>query len=46
MVVDATGAYVLFGQHIPSSWIWRRLTKKDVAPSPQDERADLTTRQH
>jgi hypothetical protein len=45
MVVDATGAYVLFDQHVPSSWIWRRLTKKDVASSPQNDRAGVTTRQ-
>jgi Trk K+ transport system NAD-binding subunit len=44
MVVDSTGAYVLFGQHIPSSWVWRRLTKKDLPSSPQDDRADVTVR--
>ena len=45
MVVDATGAYVLFDQHIPSSWIWRRLTKKELPPSAQRDRADVVTRQ-
>ncbi|MFT3804326.1 MAG: potassium channel family protein [Burkholderiaceae bacterium] len=30
MVVDSTAAYVLFDQHIPASWIWRKLSGKDV----------------
>jgi voltage-gated potassium channel len=25
LVVDSTAAYVLFDQHIPSSWVWRKL---------------------
>jgi Trk K+ transport system NAD-binding subunit len=28
LVVDSTGAYVLFDQHIPSSWVWRKLSRK------------------
>ena len=32
MVVDSTAAYVLFDQRIPSSWVWRRLSRKDVDP--------------
>jgi voltage-gated potassium channel len=28
MVVDSTAAYVLFDQHIPSSWVWRKLSRK------------------
>ena len=39
MVVDSTGAYVLFDQHIPSSWIWRKLSRKNLTPSTQDDRA-------
>ena len=30
-VVDSTAAYVLFDQHIPSSWIWRKLSRKQVS---------------
>ena len=29
MVVDSTAAYVLFDQHIPSSWVWRKLSRKN-----------------
>jgi voltage-gated potassium channel len=29
LVVDSTAAYVLFDQHIPESWVWRKLTRKD-----------------
>jgi voltage-gated potassium channel len=32
MVVDATGAYVLTGRRIPSSWMWRKLSGKDPTP--------------
>ena len=44
MVIDATGAYVLFDQHIPSSWIWRRLSRDASAPRSPDERAGVPTR--
>ena len=27
-LLDATAEYVLFDRHIPSSWVWRRLTRK------------------
>jgi Trk K+ transport system NAD-binding subunit len=27
-LLDATAEYVLYDRHIPSSWIWRRLTRK------------------
>ena len=33
LVVDSTGAYVLFDQHIPSSWVWRKLSRKSSTPS-------------
>jgi Trk K+ transport system NAD-binding subunit len=33
MVVDATMEYVVFGRHVPSSWIWRRLTPRGALPS-------------
>jgi voltage-gated potassium channel len=32
MVVDSTAAYVLFDQHVPSSWVWRKLTRTPPAP--------------
>jgi Trk K+ transport system NAD-binding subunit len=44
LVVDSTGAYVLFDQHIPSSWLWRKLTGKSLTPSTLDDREDMTTR--
>jgi voltage-gated potassium channel len=29
LLVDSTAAYVLFDQHIPASWVWRKLSGKD-----------------
>ena len=43
LVVDSTGAYVLFDQHIPSSWIWRKLSRKNPTPSTLDDRGSMTT---
>jgi Trk K+ transport system NAD-binding subunit len=43
MVVDSTGAYVLFDQHIPSSWLWRKLSRKNRASSTLDDRSDMTS---
>jgi Trk K+ transport system NAD-binding subunit len=34
MVVDASSAYVLFGQRIPASWVWRKLSRKVTMPTP------------
>lgn len=34
-VVDSTAAYVLFDEHIPSSWIWRTLSRK-ASSAPGD----------
>ena len=31
LVVESTGAYVLFDQHITSSWVWRKLSRKNHA---------------
>ena len=28
LLVDATREYVLHGRHVPSSWIWRRITRR------------------
>jgi voltage-gated potassium channel len=44
MVVDSTGAYVLFDQHIPSSWVWRKLSRKHSTPSTLDDREGVTSR--
>ncbi|MFP5282504.1 MAG: potassium channel family protein [Actinomycetes bacterium] len=43
LVVDATAAYVLFDQHIPSSWVWRKLSRKDSAPSVPDKRERVSS---
>jgi Trk K+ transport system NAD-binding subunit len=37
LVVESTGAYVLFDQHIPSSWVWRKLSRKNPTPSTFDD---------
>jgi voltage-gated potassium channel len=34
MVVDATAAYVLFDQHLPASWVWRKLSRKETERVP------------
>jgi voltage-gated potassium channel len=44
LVVDSTAVYVLFDQHIPSSWVWRKLSRKDPTPSAQDDREDMISR--
>src|SRR4029450_13291385 len=44
LVVDSTGAYVLFGHHIPSSWVWRKLSRKNPMPSTLDDRREVTSR--
>jgi hypothetical protein len=44
MVVDSTGAYVLFDQHVPSSWIWRKLSRKDSTVRTPDDRVDVSSR--
>ena len=40
--VDSTGAYVLFDQHIPSSWIWRKLSRKKPTSSPLEDRESVS----
>ena len=42
LVVDSTAAYVLFDQHIPASWVWRKLSRKNSAPSTLDDRGSMT----
>ncbi|HYP44790.1 MAG TPA: NAD-binding protein [Propionibacteriaceae bacterium] len=41
--IDSTAAYVLFDEHIPSSWIWRKLSRKPSLPTVE-AREDLPTR--
>ena len=43
LVVDSTGAYVLFDQHIPSSWVWRKLSRKSSTPSKVEDRGGMTS---
>ena len=43
LVVDSTAAYVLFDQHIPSSWVWRKLSRKNSTPSMLDDREGTTS---
>ena len=31
LVVDSTAAYVLFDQQIPASWVWRKLSRKELS---------------
>ena len=28
LLVDATRGYVVHGRHVPSSWVWRKLTRR------------------
>jgi voltage-gated potassium channel len=37
MVVDSTAAYVLFDQHVPASWVWRKLSRKKPTPSTLED---------
>ena len=43
LVVDSTGAYVLFDQHIPSSWVWRKLSRKAPVPGAPSDRESTTS---
>ncbi len=44
MVVDSTAAYVVFDQHIPASWVWRKLSRKNRTQSSVDDDRTLTAR--
>ncbi len=33
LVIDATAEYVLFDRHTPSSWVWRKLSRKTLTPT-------------
>jgi voltage-gated potassium channel len=37
LINDSTAAYALFGEHVPLSWVWRKLARKQ--PGPPDEPA-------
>jgi voltage-gated potassium channel len=43
LVVDSTAAYVLFDQHIPASWVWRKFSRKNPIPITLDDRGSMTT---
>jgi voltage-gated potassium channel len=43
LVVDSTAAYVLFDQHIPASWVWRKLSRKNSTPNTFDDRGGVTS---
>ena len=43
LLVDSTGAYVLFDQHTPSSWLWRKLSRKSPTPRALDDRGGMTS---
>jgi voltage-gated potassium channel len=43
LVVDSTTAYVLFDQHIPASWVWRKFSRKNPIPITLDDRGSMTT---
>jgi voltage-gated potassium channel len=45
LVVDSTAAYVLFDQHIPASWVWRKLSRKNSTPTTTEDRGRVTTPQ-
>ena len=40
LVVDSTADYVLFDRHVPSSWVWRKLSRKDFDDELVAARAD------
>jgi Trk K+ transport system NAD-binding subunit len=44
MVVDSTGAYVLFGEHLPNSWVWRRLSQRRSGSRDANDRRAVTSR--
>ena len=44
LVVDSTGAYVLFGEHLPSSWVWRKLSRKRPGSSDAADRGAVSSR--
>ena len=44
LVVDSTGAYVLFDQHIPASWVWRKLSRRSATPSTLEDRGRTSSR--
>ena len=34
LMVDSGPEYVIFGRHVPSSWVWRRFARHATAPTP------------
>jgi len=44
LVIDSTASYVLFEEHIPSSWVWRKLSPKRPSASTHDDHEDAASR--
>jgi hypothetical protein len=44
MVVDSSGAYVLFDEHLPNSWVWRKLSRKKPGATDAAHREAVTSR--
>jgi len=44
LVVDSSATYVLFDQHLPSSWVWRRLSRKVPTPGAHEDRSGAPSR--
>ncbi len=44
LVVDSTSAYVLYGEHLPSSWVWRKLSRKRAGSSDAADREAMSSR--
>ncbi|CAA9304619.1 MAG: Potassium channel protein [uncultured Friedmanniella sp.] len=38
MVIDSTAMYVLFDQHVPASWVWRKLSRTSATSGRQEDR--------
>ena len=37
LLLEPVGEYVLSGRHVPSSWIWRRLSRHEARPTTDSE---------
>lgn len=44
LVIDSSAAYALFDRRIPSSWLWRTLTRANVEPVEKGERETVESR--
>ena len=41
-LAETRQAWSVFAQHIPSSWVWRRLSRKSSEPIPVEDREAMT----